>query len=437
MRALSKNLCIGKNTIENAYSQLCLEGYVINKPRSGFVVLDIQENTLPTLRDVVSAAPSSAKLAPFNKSPQKPMKAHYDFQYGNLDPSFFPSSLWRRLTSEVLGSYDTRSMSSYNDKQGELDLRIEVMNYLRDSRGVRCTPEQVVLCCGTQYALDLICKLFPEGKRKVAFEEPGYDGARIVFENNGFEIDTVSVGTEGLDLHALEQTQAKLTYITPSHQFPTGMVMPIQQRIQLLKWADQRGGYIIEDDYDSEFRYHSRPIPSLQSIDDYSRVIYLGTFSKSFSPGLRMSYVVFPQELLSKYHETFTEYESSLPWLEQKVMSLYMARGHWEQHLRKVCLANKKKHDALLQAVQKQMSAKVKIHGANAGLHILLEFLGGEKQEWLIDKAQRNMVQVYPTRQYWYQKEACTENFILMGFSKLTEDEIAKGVSILKETWFA
>ncbi len=168
---------------------------------------------------------------------------------------------------------------------------MEIMNYLKIFRGVSCTAEQIVICSGNQHALDLICKIFSKCSPEIAIEEPGYDGSRIVFENNDFEIHPISVKSDGINISELENSSAKIVYITPSHQFPTGIIMPIQNRIHLLHWANQNDGVIIEDDYDSEFRYHSRPIPSLQSIDKNERVIYLGTFSKALSPGLRMSYL--------------------------------------------------------------------------------------------------------------------------------------------------
>jgi len=443
-RELARDLCVGRNTVENAYGQLCLEGYMASRPGSGFVVLNVIDDLLPLslktpareISDLPTGFVPSGKKAD-RSSHNLFTEYKYDFHYGSLDHTFFPYSLWRRLTTEALSSFESQNVNYYNDKQGELCLRIEIMNYLRESRGVRCTPDQIVLCCGTQYALDLICALFPEGNRKVAMEEPGYSGVRIVFEKNNYEIKPIPIGPDGMDISKLKKSSARLTYITPSHQFPTGVVMPIQYRAQLLQWAVQRDGVIIEDDYDSEYRYHSRPIPSLQSIDNHGRVIYLGTFSKSLAPGLRMSYMVLPEWLLDQYRSVFEGYHSTVPWIEQKAMSLFMAGGHWEKHLRKVCLKSNKKHEILLHEIRRQMGDKVRIHSHNAGLHILLEFLNGEHQERLIEQAKEHQVRVYPTLQFWYTKECCRKNFVLMGFSKLTEEEIVDGIGLLNKAWFA
>lgn len=433
-RVFAKNFCVARNTVENAYSQLCLEGYVLNKPGSGFIVQSMNDHLLSSVQqnDLVQ----ESQYANLDRlSLEEPEVYLYDFQYGNLDIPF-PYSLWRRFTTEVLLSFDAQRINSYNDKQGELDLRIEIMKYLQEARAVSCTPDQIVLCCGTQYALDMICKLFSDDGRKLAMEEPGYNGARTVFENNGFEIVPIPIQSDGISISDLERSSVKLTYITPSHQFPTGVVMPIQNRLHLLHWATQQNGIIIEDDYDSELRYHARPIPSLQSLDTSGRVIYIGTFSKSLSPGLRMGYMILPKWLLQKYHTMFAMYSSSIPWLEQKIVSLYMAGGHWERHIRKVCLYNKKKHDVMLKTITQLMGDKIIIQGNNAGLHILLQFVNGEKQNWLIDKAREYKVKVYPTSPFWHTKENASENTLLLGFSMLNEKEIVDGLTLLNKAWF-
>ncbi len=433
-RVFAKNFCVARNTVENAYSQLCLEGYVLNKPGSGFIVQSMNDHLLSSLQanDLVHESQYDGLV---KSSFEEPEAYLYDFQYGNLDIPF-PYSMWRRFTTEVLLSFDARRINSYNDKQGELDLRIEIMKYLQEARAVSCTPDQIVLCCGTQYALDVICKLFSDGGRKLAMEEPGYNGARTVFVNNDFEIIPIPIQADGISISDLERSSVKLTYITPSHQFPTGVVMPIQNRLHLLHWATQQNGIIIEDDYDSELRYHARPIPSLQSLDTSGRVIYLGTFSKSLSPGLRMGYMILPKWLLPKYHIMFEKYSSSIPWLEQKIVSLYMAGGHWERHIRKVCLYNKKKHDVMIKTITQLMGDKITIQGNNAGLHILLQFVNGEKQNWLIDKARESKVKVYPTSPFWHIEENAPESTLLLGFSMLNEKEIVDGITLLNKAWF-
>lgn len=440
-RELSKGLCVGRNTVESAYTQLCLEGYVESRERSGYVVQNISEDILTSgnmgQRENFSDCPAipQRKIGDIvNHRTHQQYK--YNFQYGNLDTTLFPYTQWRRLSAEILSSREARSINYYNDNQGELTLRVEILKYLHESRGVLCSPEQIILCCGTRYALELICKMFPKSKRIVAFEDPGFDGSRIVFENNNYKINPVPINKNGIDLDIIKKSSAQIAYITPSHQFPSGVVMPIQHRISLLNWAKRTDAVIIEDDYDSEFRYHSRPIPSLQSIDRHGRVIYLGTFSKSFAPGLRMAYMILPKGMLPLYQKMYNRYPSTVPWLQQRVMTLYMERGYWQRHLRKVCLKSKKKYDLLLHTISNEFGSEVHVHSHDAGLHILLELRNGEHYDVLANKAKRHGVKVYTTLPYWYQKECCPNNVVLLGFSNLNETQIEEGISLLRSAWF-
>lgn len=436
-RLLAKELYISRNTVESSYSQLSLEGYIESIPGSGFFVKNVNEELPFYPGEISDKSYKNLKKYNANSSFSDDLVYKYNFEYGHFDDSVFPFSLWRRLTSEALLSIDSKEINFYNHKQGELDLRMEIMNYLKVHRGVSCTAEQIIVCSGNQHALDLICKIFSKYSPKIAIEEPGYDGARVVFKNNNFEINPIPVKSDGINILELENSLAKLVHITPSHQFPTGVIMPIQNRIRLLRWAAQNNGIIIEDDYDSEFRYHSRPIPSLQSIDNNERVIYLGTFSKALSPGLRTSYMILPKWLLSKYNELFNGYYPTVPWVQQKILSLYMSGGHWERHLRKVRLSYKKKHDTLIQTLTNLMGDKIIIHGHNAGLHIVLEFINGENQDWLIKIAKACKIKVYPISPFWHIKENYSNNMILMGFSMLSEEQIIEAITILEKAWFS
>jgi len=439
MRVLAKKLCISRNTVENAYGQLCVEGYAVSKQGCGFIVQDIQESVLDRPYKTMARIANSGRQehqAQSDCSSKKSANYTFDFQYGNLPPESFPRQIWRRLTAESLASLESENICAYGDKQGELALRRELIDYLHDSRGIVCTPDQVVLCNGLQDALSIICTLFSDDNRILAMEDPGYDFTRIVFQNHGYTIAPIPVNASGISLDDLQHSPAKMAYITPSHQFPTGCVMPINQRMELLRWAEQVDGIILEDDYDSELRYHTRPIPALQSIDRNERVIYLGTFSKALSPALRTSYLILPQRLLTKYKTTFARYNPSVPWLQQQVMTLFMAQGHWEKHLRKMCLQNKRKHDVLVRSIREMMGERVKIHGAGGGLHLLVEVLDKTPQEVLIQKAAEHRVKVYPTRQYWLQPEKATDSLIQFGFSGLGEEEIVEGVALLCKAWF-
>jgi len=440
-RELAKSLSIGRNTVESAYEQLCVEGYLEGRQGSGFVVQDLQEELLSVPgvalnREHRQPAQPSGGLGEASGTRAIPMAFKYNFQYGDFDPSAFPNTLWRRLTNETLASLRVDSLACYGDKQGELPLRQEIAKYLRQSRGVQCSADHIVIGGGFQDLAGMICLLFPQEERILGMEEPGYDFTRSIFENNGYRVAPIPVGEFGIDPNELKSSGAKLAYVTPSHQLPMGVVMPIQHRMRLLQWAKQTDGVIIEDDYDSEFRYRTRPIPALQSIDCNDRVIYLGTFSKAFAPGLRMGYMVLPRWLLPRYLTVFARYKSTVPTLQQQIMARFMAGGHWDRHLRKICLSNKKKHDVLVQSIQQEMGDRVRIYGQNAGMHILLEFVNGEQQEAMVERAAAHLVRVSTTRQFWQNRGNAKENLVMLGFGGLSVEAIAQGIKLLRRAWF-
>ena len=215
----------------------------------------------------------------------------------------------------------------------------------------------------------------------------------------------------------------------------TGTVMPIAKRLKLLDWAIRKDGIIIEDDYDSELRYNSKPIPSIQSIDSKGSVVYIGTFSKALSPSLRLNYMVLPQAWLEKYHKRFKMYQVSVPIVQQKIIHQFMHLGHFDRHLRKIYLINKRKHDILIHTIQELMGNTVIIYARNAGLHILLEFNNGLTEKELITKAKNHGVKVYPVSMFWMRKDEYLNNMVLLGFGGIPESDIVEGIKMLKKAW--
>lgn len=433
-RTLSKTLNVSRNTVEYAYLQLCSEGYITSKACSGFIVEKL-DNVLSSEKQIPI---TNKKRKHLQTSPNVNLKntCKYNFQYGKLNANSFPLRLWRKISNQCLSSLNVDSMMSYNEPQGELSLRIEIMKYLNVSRGVSCQPEQIIIGSGTQSCLTLLCQLFRSHSINVAIEDPGYDGARDVFVNNGYNVIPISLRNGSIDIGELENSLAKIIYITPSHQFPTGAVMPIHERLKLLNWAIKNKVIIIEDDYDSELRYNTKPIPSIHCIESQENVLYLGTFSKSLAPALRLNYMVLPQSWLEKYRILFAKYNSTVSLHQQKILQQFMHLGYWDRHLKKSCLSYKKKHDTLVRTITQVMGDNVTIHGKNAGLHIVLEFNNGLSEKELIEKANHHGVLVYPVSRYWMRLERYSNNMILLGFSELDENEIVEGINILNHAWF-
>lgn len=432
-RTLSATLNVSRNTVEIAYLQLCSEGYVYSKAGSGFIVEKLDSTILSKLKkEDFNNIEGHKKILPeasYNDN------YNYDFQYGILSAPDFPLRLWKRISNKCLASISAENMTSYNASKGELDLQIEIMKYLNKSRGVSCNPEQVIVASGIEYCLSLLCQLFREDL--IALEDPGYIGAKNIFINNGYNVIPISLEKDGINLEELENSPAKIVYVTPSHQFPTGSVMPIQKRLKLLDWAIRKNGVIIEDDYDGDLRYNSRPIPSIQSIDSKETVIYIGTFSKALSPSLRLNYMVLPQSWLERYDKLFNRYQSSVPIIQQKIIQQFMHLGHWDRHLRKISLSNKRKHDMLIHTIQELMGDKVTIHGKNAGLHILLEFNNGLCEEELIKRAKNHGVKVSPVSIFWMKPDEYPNNMVLLGFGGMSESDIVEGIKILNEAWLS
>jgi GntR family transcriptional regulator/MocR family aminotransferase len=433
-RSLSIDLKVSRNTVESAYQQLCSEGYVESKASSGFVVLKLDSFIISKIkREYVKNVEKHKILLPETEADND---YKYVFQYGSLSAPDFPLRLWKRISNKCLAGINAEDMTTYMNSKGELALRIELMNYLNKSRGVSCNPEQIIVSSGMEYCLSLLCQLFRSDFNEIALEDPGYIGARSIFLNNGYDVVPISLENGSINLDELEKSSPKIVYVTPSHQFPTGSVMPVTKRLQLLDWAIRNNGFIIEDDYDSELRYNSRPIPSIQSIASKEHVVYIGTFSKALSPSLRVNYMVLPQILQEKYNKLFSWYQCPIPIVQQKILQQFMHLGHWETHLRKISLVNKRKHDVLIRTIQDLMGYKITIHAKNAGLHILLEVNNGLNEQELIAKAKSHGVKVFPVSIFWMRQDKYPDNMVLLGFGGMTEGDIIEGVKLLKDAWF-
>ncbi len=423
IRDLSVELATSRNTVESAFLELCAEGYLYSKSRSGYFVSDIDQElatkTQPTqLRQDLH--PRLAKQYP------------YDFHPARLDPEVFPTVAWRKSLLEALRS-NSADYSQYSEPQGEWGLRCNIQFYLERSRGVICSPDQVVICSGLQQGLDIVAQLIKENHGSVAIENPGYHLPRDVFGNHGFDITPINVDSNGIKLKDLKASPSKAVYITPSHQMPLGHVMPVANRLNLISWAKEVDGIIIEDDYDSELRYLGRPIESLQGLCADGNIIYQGTFSKVFSPALRLSYMVLPKPILVAYKRSFQNYLSPVPLLIQRAMVNFMERGHWDQHLRRARIFYKKKHGVMLQAIKQHLGGNAKVIGQGAGLHIVIELAKSIRDEAkFIDNAKQDGARLLRFSDF-YTSGKPKNNKLLLGFGGIPTGKIDQGVELLSK----
>ncbi|MED4731692.1 PLP-dependent aminotransferase family protein [Aneurinibacillus migulanus] len=423
-RNLSNYLGLSLNTIQSAYEQLCAEGYIESKPRKGLFVTTFDNDIIFNQRDF-------EKLE--SKSKQVQVNAKIDFNSGKVDLEHFPYAIWRKLTIQSL--YEDQGELFYNgNPQGELLLREQIAAYLFASRGVRCSAEQIIIGAGTQVLIGLLCMLI--GKEHIyALENPGFHRTRKTLQDLGVHTVSIPLDEDGMNINQLKNTNANVVYVTPSHQFPYGMIMPISRRMDLLKWAEEKNGYIIEDDYDGEYRYKGKPIPSLQGLDTKENVVYLGTFSKSLIPSIRISYMVLPSSLMKKYQEHFTIYKQTVSRLHQDTLYRFMKNGLWQSHLNKMRTLYRKKHSTLMLAVKNYLGEKVNIIGEKSGLHIVLEVKNSMEEDELINTAMNVGVKVYPLSIYYNGTIGSLGCRILLGFGGVSETEINTGIRLLKEAW--
>lgn len=422
-RALSRHLEVSRSTVELAYEQLLSEGYIEAEPYKGFFVAQVED--LYHLRNLQEKEEESEEIS---KSWYK-----YDFTPNGVDLKSFPYAVWRKLSKDIL-SDDKIELFRLGNPNGEYGLRRAVANYLHQARGVRCTPGQIIVGAGSDYMLMLLNAVIGSGHR-IAFENPTYNHAFRIFRQLGYDMCTVNMDKSGMNPEELKASGANLAYVMPSHQYPLGVVMPIKRRLQLLKWVnEQEGRYIIEDDYDSEFRYKGKPVPALQGYDEHGRVIYLGTFSKSIAPAIRISYMVLPDQLQRQFEQTGVTISSSVSKVDQMILQHFLNEGYYERHLNKTRALYKSRHDTLIQCL-KPLLSKCELSGEHAGVHLLLTFRDGRSEQELIELVRDAGVKVYGLTEYCVEPEEKYGATILLGYANMKEEEIRTAARILVDTW--
>ena len=422
-RALAKYLEISRSTVELAYEQLLAEGYVEAEACRGFFVTQIEE-----LYQWETAKETVAQKIIKEENVYK-----YDFSPRGVDLQSFPYGVWRKLSKEIL-SNDKSDLFQLGDSQGEYELRETICRYLYQARGVNCEPEQIVIGAGNEYLLMLLSTVLGKN-RKIAFENPTYRQAYRLFENLSYDTCVVEMDRKGMCVDKLRKSGAEIAYVMPSHQYPLGIVMPIKRRMELLRWAaEEEECYIIEDDYDSEFRYKGKPIPALQGFDREDKVIYIGTFSRSIAPSIRISYLVLPKNLLKVYNEKSRFLSSTVSRVDQLIIQQFIERGYYERHLNKMRALYKNRHDIMVNEL-KPLLKYCSISGENAGVHLLLTFIEGKEEKILTQKAKEQGIKVYGLSTYDIKKKEKEQAVILLGYANMSEEKIIQAIHALTNAW--
>ncbi|MBX7172302.1 MAG: PLP-dependent aminotransferase family protein [Pyrinomonadaceae bacterium] len=448
-RLLAKQLNVARMTIINAYEQLFAEGYLESKTGSGtFVAARLPEDFLNAEKPQKKQTETTNRtfklsnfgdylahngeriLRPYNTQNILP------FRHGIPAIDEFPFEIWSKILQKQLKSANSK-IFSYGDIQGFPPLREAIANHLYQSRGVFCTAEQIIITNGTQQTLDLIGSVFLSKNDEICLEDPTYFGARDVFSAIGAKLIPVSVDKEGFELEEAKtkSRNPRLIYVTPSHQYPLGMTMSLARRMNLLEWARETESFIIEDDYDSEYRYAARPLASLQGLDRHGSVIYIGTFSKTVFPALRLGFLVAPKDLVEVFKTAKALRDWHSPQIDQAVLAEFISDGHFTKHLRKMRGIYQKRQQVLVEEAQKHLKGMLEILPATSGMH-LIGWLPEGVDDWQIFQAARKEnLQLTPISASCLEQKLRGGFFI--GYTAFNEIQIKEGIKKLREILLA
>ncbi|MGA7523574.1 MAG: PLP-dependent aminotransferase family protein [Acidobacteriaceae bacterium] len=439
-RDLAEQLGISRTVVVAAYEQLLAEGYATGRTGSGtYVAHELQ--TSRGRRGATSTRKAALRLSRYGNAARGAVSSvdtprrqdpvpRYDFANGRSDLETFPFAVWRRLLLRQAREASVRQFD-YGSALGSMALRRAICGHLRRARAVVCEPEDVIIVNGAQQALDLVIRVLVEPGERVAIEDPHYNGAREAFRAAGARLCGVPVDRDGLN-PALLPDDARMAFVTPSHQFPTGAILPLERRLALLAWARRRNAVILEDDYDGEFRYDGRPLESLQGLDTDGRIAYLGTFSRTVFPSLRIGYLVAPPSLMPALAAAKWLSDLHSSTLEQETLAEFIESGWYERHLRRLRRRNTARRAALLDAVRRHLKDHVEVTGDGAGAQVMLWPKARVNEAAVIQKAARLGVGIYSIGHCYLEggKAERRVGFVL-GYATLTEREIREGIRLL------
>lgn len=427
IRGLSKSLSVSKITVEKAYQQLVSEGYIENFDRSRYTVHNLDAF-------IGKATPSRMESKCDQWKTVEKDKILYDFSSGEMDIDGFDFSLWKRYISKSFIHSDR--LVGYGNIRGEEELRIEIVKYIHKSRGVYTHKSQIIIGAGVQNLLTILCSILKLENNSIAFEEPGFKNGRRIFADNAFTIKPIKMKKDGIDMEELVNSGERLVYVSPSHQFPTGYIMPIGRRNQLLHWAQTKNGTIIEDDYDSEFRYYGRPIPALKGLDSQGNVVYLGSFSKIIPPSIRISYMVLPDKFLEIYKKKSSLYNQAASTIEQLALAQFMSDGHLERQIRRLRKLYYEKSRLFFDTVKTIFGENVKVNENESGLHTILTVKSELSARELGERALKKGCRVAPVEDYYWKVAPQKLPQVILYFSKIPSGEIKTAITLLKDAWF-
>lgn len=427
IRELSKGLNVSKITVEKAYQQLVSEGYIENRDRSRYTV-----NKLDGF--ISKPLPAAMEDKHYCQAAIKENNVLYDFSSGEMDIDGFDFPLWKKYVSKAF--LHSERLVGYGNIKGEEELRTEIVRYIQKSRGVYAHNSQIIVGAGVQNLLSILCSILKLQNNSIAFEEPGFKNGRRIFADHNFNIKPIKMKKDGIDMEELKNSGERLVYVSPSHQFPTGYIMPVGRRNQLLHWAETKNGTIIEDDYDSEFRYFGRPIPALKGLDQRGNVVYLGSFSKIIPPSIRISYMVLPEKFLDIYQQKSSLYNQAASTIEQLALARFMSDGHLERQIRRLRKLYYEKSQLFFNAIRTTLGENVEVNEHESGLHTILTVKSDLQARELGERALKHGCRVAPVEDYYWEVTPEKLPQVILYFSKIPASQIKPAIELLKDAWF-
>ncbi|HTZ59362.1 MAG TPA: PLP-dependent aminotransferase family protein [Acidobacteriaceae bacterium] len=437
-RALAVELSLSRIPVLNAYAQLLAEGYFETRKGSGTFISEALPESLTICNEKAPQRSAASGLRPVARRSlrepyERPLWSGGWGAFGVHQPAFerFPFAVWSSLIARHSRSPMVSAIHNI-DPLGTLTFREAICDYLRTARAVRCEPHQVMIVSGSQQALELSARVLLERENAIWFEDPGYRLARRVFTGAGCRVVPVPVDQDGMIVStAIERCpRARAAYVTPSHQYPLGSTMSAGRRMQLLNWAERAGSWIIEDDYDSEYRFESAPIASLQGLDRNARVIYIGTFSKVLFPSLRLGYIVIPEDLVDHFAAARLAMDIFPPYLYQEVITDFMREGHFARHIRKMRLLYSERRTALVENLREQIGPALQVHGSQAGMHLAVTLPKGFRDQDIALRAATKGLWLWPLSPSYIEKPP--RQGLVLGFGNTPTEEMSAAVSQLR-----
>lgn len=424
-RTLAQNLGISTITVENAYDQLISEGYLYSELKKGYFVSDIKNLSKPH--------PSSIQKARLDIKVNRKPSYYFDFASNNVETKNFPFSIWAKLSREVLSEMQDQVLQ-VSPSSGIEVLRNAIAKHLYSFRGMAVDPNQIIIGAGTENLYEILIKLFGTDKT-FCIENPGYTKIRKVYEINKVEYVFANLDENGINIQELRNSKAQIAHISPNHHFPTGITMPASRRYEILSWANEKKDrYIIEDDYDSEFRQNGNPIPTLQSIDAFEKVIYMNTFSKSLASTIRISYMVLPEHLANLYYQTLDFYSCPVPTFEQYTLAKFIDEGYFEKHINRMRLYYRRKRLTVLNILHKNLSDnECSILESDSGLHLILKLKTSVTDNELKKSLMEKGININMLSEYYDSEKENLQHMYILNYSNINLEKFEEAVKVIKK----